>query len=1046
MKSITENLSCFGEKEHLKYDCVAFETLGSEDFAFMVFADRIEDFAKLLTVLRKQQFSDNKTLLFSNICAMMGFNKKYYSYKPEMEVIVKISAKKAEYKTAISREISKHAADNIKIYSIMQGVDVFEAHFKPTDLELWHGLKAKNELYKIGGVLNGETDIYKKYISSSRTFWLINKSDKLEDDAECIGVHNPFGDIDKKDSGEENSIITKKSSDKNHVFSFIISEYNRLIQLNQCAEWRNILRTQRDSLLNFDSFFDETGKERRELTDGMQAVLTHINQACTPVYEIPYHNYFYSGSFDDILKMYYGIIHFIKKKGWEIRREPENEPTDFSFGIRFDSVENIQTRSFSSKQQEYRFVIFQLPYSALYDFNTSAKLLVHEVFHYIAPVNRKYRNKQMLNIWMTYLLMQMEKQMRSMRNCSNDIWDKDIASWIKGILDDAQVCSEYLEEFYKAITKESYYPKFDIYEMSVFGNLSFAEDILTKFCQFISVKLHDFDAQKWRILTDKAKQLSCIDPSVHNPSDVDAWYALQLWLRTTDPLRGMIELASTVKEVFCDLFMCALYKLDFKQYLELLTLYKAKERLTMAVDDMSLSYRIRMVASVLRAGYEYDPKKIVPAVPRSEIDLIVQIMKVDTADPWFEAFLRKNDLAGQSPTIHKTIIDTLRYEIEYLHDYSEQFGLFKEFSVREYLAINEEKDEFLYHLKMMNAFMNYDEIPIVSTCTLPHYSCSRVDEESRTSFVPSLGEYIAKMAEISDATGRQLWFRGVCNNTHGLTPSLLRNVSSDFPLYAAQVKSLKTAYDATIQYPDLWSDKIQEQISLLQHYGVPTNLLDFSLDMLTAMHFALTPDYSKDKENLQKGLITPAVYAFDPIEYAHAVDSLKQQKITSEQFSVSPVLYELADDNMSYYFPYRMDEAFLKEQITEFQNAFSPHETSILYPVPVIIRHSHERIRVQGGTFVAFDLRSKPDMNDHKHPYAYLDLKKFEKAYEKLQDDQKVPKSQIRKFLYEIDIDCSAVLSIQNEIRALRISKASVYPELSNIFNDAAEGLFPKKK
>lgn len=351
---------------------------------------------------------------------------------------------------------------------------------------------------------------------------------------------------------------------------------------------------------------------------------------------------------------------------------------------------------------------------------------------------------------------------------------------------------------------------------------------------------------------------------------------------------------------------------------------------------------------------------------------------------------------------------------------------------------------------MINTFIDYNGTemsPIITDSNMPHFSCSTM--QFRNYNITSLGEYIGLMTDISERVDGQLWYRGVCNCEYELLPSLLRQNDPSLPLYVNQVKSLKKAYDVTMQYPELWKGKIQEQISLLQHYGMPTNMLDFTLDMLTSLHFAINPDKTDDQNKIQSGEITPAIYAFDPMEYSHAVESLKNQIITNERFNVSPILYEIADDNMENYFPNRMEEPYLRNLTTSHKEKFKPTAENTLYPVPVIIRHSHERIRVQGGTFVAFDLRSKPDythpaelvtLKNPIGPYSYLDLKKTEQLYEELQKKNGISKP--RKFLYEMRIERSAIKSIQNEIKALRITKSSVYPELHNIFKEAQEGLF----
>lgn len=1073
LKGVTKNLSEFGSKNKMRFDCVSFETLGSEDFAFMIFADRIEEFSKLISLLRQQKISSsNKSLncemLFSNICTIMGFNKNNYSYEPTIEAVVKISAKSIKDRKSIVEKIENGAVDNkVDVFETLQGINVFEVYFKPKDLTLWHG-PTHNASDAIG-ILNGESHEYKKYISSSRTFWLYKESDDKNVSEDINKDSNLYTSISYDNeiiANKENrtlntemancssdlkrnkvtSKIINNNDDRNQVFKFILSEYERMINLKRCIEWREILKEQQECLSAFEGFYNDNDKTKRVFADGMQAVLTHINQACTPVYEIPYHNHFYSGSFDNILKMYYGIIRFIINKGNSIPREPEYKPTKFSFGIRFDSVENIQTRVFSTDQQEYRFIIFQLPYSALYDFDTNAELLVHEVFHYITPINRKFRNKQILDVWMTFLLLKLKDFCQYKSDSS--VSDCSISSLIDNILQTPELHSKYLETYYKTLQDE--FSDYDKYEMSVFSNLEFMELACHTFCALFSSELHKTNITEWRNLTNKAKKYSLRD----NPDEIDAMDALHFWLLTTqDVLRSMNELVSTVKEVFCDLFMCSLYNLDFKQYLGLLTKYSLKQEIVIAEDEMALAYRIRMISSILYA--KYDLEKYAPIISDKEMQLIEQVMQNVKSDVPIDnnivkKLVYKVGLAGKSSYVCNAIVETLKYEIDYLHMNSNQFSKLGECTIRDFLVNTDSESTFSHHIKMINTFIDYNEIEtasIITDSSMPHFSCSTM--QFRNYNITSLGEYIGLMTEISERVDGQLWYRGVCNCEYELLPSLLRQNDPLLPLYVNQVKSLKKAYDVTMQYPELWNGKIQEQISLLQHYGMPTNMLDFTLDMLTSLHFAINPDKADDQDKIQSGEITPAIYAFDPMEYSHAVESLKNQIITNERFNVSPILYEIADDNMENYFPKRMEEPYLRNLTVAHKEKFKPTAENTLYPVPVIIRHSHERIRVQGGTFVAFDLRSKPDFTHPAEqvtttnpigPYSYLDLKKTELLYEELQKKNGISKP--HKFLYEMRIERSAIKSIQNEIKALRITKSSVYPELHNIFKEAQEGLF----
>lgn len=450
-----------------------------------------------------------------------------------------------------------------------------------------------------------------------------------------------------------------------------------------------------------------------------------------------------------------------------------------------------------------------------------------------------------------------------------------------------------------------------------------------------------------------------------------------------------------------------------------------------------------IIASILRA--EYNLEKISFNLSTQECELIEHELADNEQkenNDQIAKLISSIKRIGTSPSICWAIIKTLEKEIAYLKDNLEEFSKANEDFVKNVVTMSDDDSEiFSNQIKMMSFFMNYNDekketiaaIPIV-----PHYSIPSPCE--RYYYASSTSEYLDVMINISRKSSGQLWYRGVCNHEFSLIPSLLREKPTNLSLYAMQVNYLKLAYSSTINYPEMWQGKIQEHMSLLQHYGMPTNLLDFSLNMLTSLHFALNPDNEKDKVKLNDGLLTPAVYAFDPNEYANAVSTLRESRILQSQYNVSPILYEIADDDMSEFFPTKMDAESLISHTQMYYKSYQPSVRTDRFPVPIIIRHSHARILVQGGTFVAYSLNSQPDINQNGKdimPYSYTDLKKIELEYEKFQKEKGI--YPIKKFLYEIHIIPSAIKSIQSDIKELRITKSSVYPELQHIFKEAYE-------
>lgn len=104
----------------------------------------------------------------------------------------------------------------------------------------------------------------------------------------------------------------------------------------------------------------------------------------------------------------------------------------------------------------------------------------------------------------------------------------------------------------------------------------------------------------------------------------------------------------------------------------------------------------------------------------------------------------------------------------------------------------------------------------------------------------------------------ELWYRGQVQSKFQLLPSISRSIGG-IPLnpeleivLLSKFKSLATPYIDNLPTPPLpngvesyWSWLFQ-----MQHYGVPTRLLDWSRDALVALYFATNPE----DRSLTKGI------------------------------------------------------------------------------------------------------------------------------------------------------------------------------------------------
>ena len=102
-----------------------------------------------------------------------------------------------------------------------------------------------------------------------------------------------------------------------------------------------------------------------------------------------------------------------------------------------------------------------------------------------------------------------------------------------------------------------------------------------------------------------------------------------------------------------------------------------------------------------------------------------------------------------------------------------------------------------------------------------------------------------------DIPGRkELLFRGQCDKDYELIPSLGRYKNGDVDIHFVEQNMVEMAKN---RMPEVFRDHSLEPIellSLLQHYGIPTRLLDLTEDALVALYFACESEMKRDGEVL----------------------------------------------------------------------------------------------------------------------------------------------------------------------------------------------------
>ncbi len=1043
-RKINENLR--GKKAEWQ----AFYSLGVEDFVGIFLADSIEDLASSVDVIKQITYTsieNEEKEVFTSVYSFLGLNNPNFEQEPKADLLVKLYLKPGYARQEVCQLLDSELRKVTSRYSfneIVSNTSCIELFISNNEklLSFFHNQR--------DALFNGQSDFYKQYIENSRTYWCTSHENILSKQDRSIGI------VEICMKKEEQCREVSRNYNISPVSRFILTEYKRMINSRRCLGWKSILQQQYEVYAMFVKEYTDSKNETAlcELNNNIQTVLLHINQATAPIYEIPYHNYYYSGSYNDILKMYYGIIGAIFNIAFNLPRSRGSNQHMITYCVDYEAATKVHSKMYTLKNSDNRFVVFHLPYEAFMRFDKTVKLLFHEVFHYVAPYNRKDRNFILIKLWIISIFEQYSKYLEEIELSDENM--KNITQYFYGIF--GEFCKIFDEE------ESEIYNEFILNDFTL--NMKWGElrKISEKICEKICNQIYS-NCGLW--LDDKKD--SCTYKAVYS----------NIYAKDSKKINFIMEdirkQALAAKEAFCDLNMIYALKLSLYDYICLLydQFLANKDNKVIAEQlDLLIEYNgIKIGSFELRIGmvlnYYLDlPEKVSPDEYKEAFKHQIQDVINEGKDerPLFAKFceylahniyrcylLQQRMMLG----LHKKLF---KGEVQW-------FALLKgDTGAQKILRAISNKTEKIAN--NISNICNFKFIELVSDdlnrnttqFNTRRYANIKIRWNTKQTFVSSLGQYVEECCKIRKAWKDNItWFRGVCNEKYDLTPSLFRYIDSNLSLYANQARFLKAAYYATLSDVSLWSEQLKsvlEHMSFLQHYGMPTSLLDFTDDMLMALHFALNPDDKKDLYNVNNYISQPKVVLFNPIIYNDAVISLHEGQPIWGERNISTILLEIQDKQLEHFYVQDMSTTYLNKHSQEHVRPYVPEPRTNLYPCPIAIPRSNDRVNVQNGMFVAYNLSARYNQNemDKKKYYSYLALEVIQKDYmQLLRDNPEILKSQNHSledgyFIKEIFIDKMAIDEIKKQLIRMNITTSRVYPEYFRIFGDYKESLVKHSK
>lgn len=231
--------------------------------------------------------------------------------------------------------------------------------------------------------------------------------------------------------------------------------------------------------------------------------------------------------------------------------------------------------------------------------------------------------------------------------------------------------------------------------------------------------------------------------------------------------------------------------------------------------------------------------------------------------------------------------------------------------------------------------------------------------------IDSLTKLIEELEIDFDDYGGSVWYRGQTQESHKLLPSYLRD-----PSYAPETTILSAFKQNATMLTNKQPVNSFDWMFLMQHYGIPTRLLDWSESPLVALYFALHK--SEDEHDA-------VLWALKPTE----LNKHANIKNKSEEFYIP----SFEDDEIKGY----SIESVISTKVE-------------LSPAAVIATRNNPRIQAQLGVFTIHykETTAIEEIGDKSHVVKYI-------------------------------IDKHAKKNMLKQIELLGITQFQLFPELSSI-------------
>lgn len=177
-----------------------------------------------------------------------------------------------------------------------------------------------------------------------------------------------------------------------------------------------------------------------------------------------------------------------------------------------------------------------------------------------------------------------------------------------------------------------------------------------------------------------------------------------------------------------------------------------------------------------------------------------------------------------------------------------------------------------------------------------------------------------------------LWFRGHACHTYKLLPKLMRDGKDSATVLDREKRLLTRFRQRSMAYwPEGYPQTEWEHMFAMQHYGLPTRLLDWSENLFVAAYFALS---ESGVGHAHEGECAPEVWCVDPVAWNRSIPAF-------DDWGEAARVLTTADGQLE---GYATDTKIIRSKV----------------PVSVFGAHNSSRIVAQRGTFMVWGDKTRP--------------------------------------------------------------------------------------